>query len=92
MRMITLEILRAFVNGNRKTIDNTTTDGHIVWLHGNMIVRRDEETGIVYIRTAGWNTQTTRERLKAFTNKSLYQKNHILYLDGKEWDGNWTQA
>lgn len=92
MRQVTVDILRAFVNRNRKKIGNTFTDGHNVWLHANIIVRRDEETGIVYIRTAGWNTVTTRERLKAFTNKSLYQKNHILYLDGKEWNGDWTQA
>ncbi len=90
MRKVTATILRAFHNGRRVKVNNTFTDGYWVWLHGNVIVKR--ENGKVFISTAGWNTVTTRERLKAFTNKSLYQKNHILYLDGKEWNGEWTEA
>jgi hypothetical protein len=90
MRVVTNEIRRAFYNGKQKKIKNTETDGQNVYLHGNCIVKR--VNGKVFISTHGWNTVTTRERLRAFTNKSLYQKNWILYLDGIEWNGDWTEA
>lgn len=90
MRKVTSTILRAFRNGHKKTVDNTSTDGNNVFLHGNRIVRRID--GKTFISTAGWNTVTTRERLNAFTNKRIYQKNHILFIDGNEWNGDWTEA
>lgn len=92
MRKMTETILRAFKNGERKKVRNTFTDGHSVWLYGSMIVTRNPISKVVYIRTNGYNTVTTRERLNAFTNKRVHQKNHKLMLDGIEWNGDWTEA
>lgn len=92
MRKVTATILKAFNNRQKKTIGNTSCDGDNVYLHGNKIVTRNPVSRIVYIRTAGWNTVTTRERLNGFTNKRVYQKNHTLFIDGNEWNGDWTEA
>ena len=90
MRKVTLDILRAFNNRQKKTIKNTSCDGDNVYLHGNKIVKR--ENGKVFIRTAGWNTVTTRERINAFTKKSIYQKNFDLYCNDIVWNGDWMEA
>ena len=92
MRKVTATILKAFNNRQKKTIGNTSCDGDNVYLHGNKIVTRNPVSRIVYICDGGYNSQTTRERLKAFTNKSIRQKQFALLLDGKCWDGKWTEA
>ena len=62
MRKVTQDIARAFVNGQKKTVSNTSTDGMSVWLHGHEIIRK---TGNKEFRISlcGWGTPTTRERL-----------------------------
>jgi hypothetical protein len=42
----------------------------------------------VEITTAGWNTPTTKERLKPFA--SVNHHKHELYLEGLLWTGEWT--
>ena len=44
------------------------------------------------ITTAGWNTVTTRERLNGLPNVSVIQRKGKLYLNGKEWDGEWIEV
>jgi hypothetical protein len=90
MRQVTSQVVRAFHQGKKKTVDNTSTDGQAIYLHGNKIVRRTEDGGIE-ISTAGWgHSSTTRERLNAFA--SVSQKNWQLYLNGQPWDGKWTKV
>ena len=89
MRQVTSEIVRAFYQGRRKTVGNTSTDGQAIYLHGNKIVRRTEG-GDIEISDAGWgHSSTTRERLRAFA--SVSQKDYTLMLNGLPWDGKWTK-
>jgi hypothetical protein len=61
MRTITRTVAHAFLNGTARKVGNTHTDGTTVYLHGNAIVTRKDDG--VYVSLAGWNTNTTRERI-----------------------------
>lgn len=71
MRKTTQRIAEAFKNGKKLTLGNTNTDGQTVCLHGNAIMRKTENG--LYVTLAGWNTNTTRERI-----------NGILHVLGKD--------
>ena len=80
MRKVTREISDAFIAGKAKTIGNTSTDGKKIWLHGNAIARRNEN-GSIEISSAGWQSNTTKERLNGLLtrlclNKGIHQKNY----------------
>jgi len=67
MRKVTEETVKAFFAGKNKTVGNTTVRsiGGVtkMLLHGNCIAIRDNEGGPVRVRHAGWQTNTTKERL-----------------------------
>jgi len=63
MKKTSATIAAAFLNGQKKTVSNTSTDGARVLLHGNEIARK--EGGHLIVTLAGWNTPTTRERVNA---------------------------
>jgi hypothetical protein len=98
MRVVTERITRAWRQGQRLTVGNTRTDGMNIWLHGNCICRTTQD-GSVEISTAGWNTSTTRERLKGIlkavglTHSGVFQKRGDLYFgthgSNVPWDGEW---
>ena len=88
-RKVTTAVVAAFLNGQKKTVGNTHTDGKSLFLHGNRIATIDDR-GYLLISTAGWGTPTTKERLNALPHVSVSTKNFKLYLNGKEWDGTWT--
>jgi hypothetical protein len=88
MRKITKEIGEAFFKNKQKSIDNTTCTGNEIFLHGNKIVKRDDN-GDIWITTAGWPTTTTKERLKFFCR--VYTSKGELFLNGQEWDGSWIR-
>lgn len=90
MRKVEKQIIKAFYENNKKTIDNTMTDGESVWLFGNKIMKKAEDG--IYISTSGWNTITTRSRINAligFYGYRVSTKNRQCYLNGREWDGSW---
>ena len=62
MRKITQDIVRAFRNGECRNIGNSSTDGWHLYLHGNMIARKDDN-GTLFVNFCGWNTPTTKERI-----------------------------
>lgn len=67
MRQITHDIAMAFKFRQALKVDNTETDGHTIYLHGNPIVWRSKtpiggHEAICYTQ-AGWPTNTTHERL-----------------------------
>ena len=39
------------------------------------------------ITNAGWESNTTKERLNGLDGVSIQQKAGIWYLNGKEWEG-----
>ena len=83
MRQVTLDTCQAFILGNPKTKDNTSTDGKRLFLHGNCIAKRQD--GQLWLSTAGWATATTKERLNgvlsfAGTHLRVYQKQRVWYI------------
>ena len=61
-------------------------------LFGNAIARFYLEGNELYIRTAGWPTITTKDRLNAFCIISVWTEDYQMYLNGQPWDDHehWT--
>jgi hypothetical protein len=90
MRKVTEQIVRAFRNRERKTIGNSSTDGTALYLHGNKIAEfRNQE---LWISNAGWQSNTTKERLNGLAGVSVVQRRGQWYLNGLPWDGEWVQV
>jgi hypothetical protein len=60
-------------------------------LHGNVIAVLDE-FNMLSISNAGWQSNTTKERLNGLPNVGIYQKNWQWYLNGNQWNGEWTRV
>lgn len=89
MRQVTREIVQSFLSGRPRTIGNSNTDGRTLFLHGNAIARKETDGGLS-ICSGGWQSRTTKERLNGLPGVSISQKDWTWYLNGKEWDGHWT--
>jgi hypothetical protein len=64
-----------------------------VWklkLHNNTIASIDE-MNMLSISNAGWESNTTKERLNGLPNVRINQKKFQWYLNGNEWNGEWTR-
>lgn len=85
MRKVTQQVCYAFEHNVPKTVGNTHTDGLALYLHGNKIAQHTSE-GLM-VSTAGWDTNTTRERLNGLRGVSVYRRKGELILNGKKWDG-----
>ena len=90
MNKVTKTITSAFMNGSVKKLSNTSTDGSSLFLFGNRIAERRVDG--LYITNAGWQSNTTKERLNALPNVSINQKRGVWFLNGKEWDGTWAKV
>ena len=88
MRKITREIVMAFNGNYDKKVSNSeviSKDGITsMYLFNNLIARKEIATGKTEITLAGWNTNTTRERLNALCGVSVTQRNFAPYLNGVE--------
>lgn len=89
MRKVTAAICGAFEAGKALTVNNSHTDGKALYLFGNKIA--EWRQGQLWITTAGWETPTTKERLNGLTGVSVHTSRKQLYLNGKQWDGEWIQ-
>ena len=89
MRKVTELTVKAFLNGEKKTVGNTVSTGTELILHGNVIARKDAiNPDLIYISSAGWQTPTTKERLNGLLSMLnegyIYQKNfEWFWNDGK---------
>ena len=100
MRKITKDAIRAFYNkedfkrGNTEVRYNlnmmSAVSTMVMYLHGHGIAKL--EKGELQIRHAGWQTNTTKERLNGLPNVHIIQKDFEWYLNGKKWIGGseWT--
>jgi hypothetical protein len=90
-RKVTIEVVSAFLQKRREKKGNTETDGRVLYLHGNSIARWTDG-GNLEIRSAGWETNTTKERLNGIPNVNITQKNYEWFLNGKPWERSheWT--
>lgn len=87
MRKITEQAINAFISGRSFRSSNTETDGKSLWLHGNLIAKK--ENGSLYITNAGWSSNTTKERLNSLPNVRINQKDFEWFLNGQKWQGDW---
>ena len=103
MRKITKEAVAAFMGGFEFSNDNTQVcysqqDGNVIMsLFGNEIARRfmkRDGSYAVKVRTAGYPTRTTMERLNGIPGVSVCQMKFKLYLNGKIWENHsdWTEV
>jgi hypothetical protein len=93
MRKITREIAEAFIDGRSLRIDNSETDGMSLWLHGNLIARKDGEC--IVMTLAGWPTPTTRERLNGVCelvdgSRPFFQRDNEQFFDYSPISSDWT--
>lgn len=89
MRKITKDAIKAFNLNRNFSLSNTRVkvdeEGTKLYLHGNLIAEKKD--GELFIRNAGWQSNTTKERLNGLHGVSICQKDWTWFLNGKEWDG-----
>ena len=94
-RKITKESVNAFLmkktfsKGNMQVVEEYGT--YRLKLHNNVIAVLDE-FNMLSISNAGWSSNTTKERLNGLPNVRINQKNWNWYLNGNEWNGEWTRV
>ena len=93
MRQITKQSINAFLNASTFSKQNMVVEVlpnvTILKLHNNPIAYLyNDPKNTLSITNAGWQSNTTKERLNALPNVSIQQKNFVWYLNGKEWNGN----
>lgn len=97
MRQITFQATSAlmaretFRKSNTEVYENEVGD-FIMALHGNPIAKITPE-GEIWIRSAGWETNTTKERLNGLPGVAIHQHNWAWYLNYKVWKDShlWTR-
>ena len=93
MRAVTFNAADSFINNETKKFGNTKVtveDGVTkLLLHDNLIATK--EKGVLRVSNAGWQSNTTKERLNALHGVSIRQIKGVWYLNGTEWDGSWTE-
>ena len=80
-------------SGNTEVVYNKEENMTILYLHSHAIAKYIEGEGL-YIRSAGWETPTTKERLNALPGVSINQKDYQWYLNGEKWTDTreWTKV
>jgi hypothetical protein len=90
MRKITQQSVKNFIDGVpfKKSNMEVTREGTIYYLklHGNKIAAKLED-GRMWISNAGWDTNTTKERLNGLPGVNIIQRNWNWILNGMPWDG-----
>ena len=92
MKKITLDAVHAFMNAEKFKRDNTEVEVFenvtVLKLFGNNIawLFNDPERTLT-ISNAGWDTNTTKERLNGIPGVHITQKNWQWHLNGQPWDG-----
>jgi len=83
------QVLTAFYNNRKKTVNNTRTDGKSIFLFDNEIIKRkiNEDTHLTdyIISTCGWNTVTTQERLNCFLRSEYDFYVHVRRHNGSSY-------
>lgn len=91
MRNITKEAVTSFICGHQYFKSNTQVvregDKVYMYLHGNCIAKK--YNGEVYLSTAGWESNTTKERLNGLldymgVNIRIMQKDYVWYYCNRD--------
>ena len=95
MRKITKEAVNKFLSREPFRKSNMSVEEsyglYKLKLHGNTIATIDE-LGVLSVSNAGWASNTTKERLNGLPNVRINQKNWTWYLNGNQWNGEWTRV
>jgi hypothetical protein len=95
MRKITKEAVNKFLSRETFRKSNMSVEEsygvYKLKLHGNTIATIDE-LGVLSVSNAGWASNTTKERLNGLPNVRIHQKNWNWYLNGNQWNGEWTRV
>mgnify|MGYP000464525235 CR=1 FL=1 len=95
MRKITREAVDKFLSKEtfRKSNMAVVEDSGVfkLKLHGNTIATLDA-LNMLSVSNAGWSSNTTKERLNGLPNVHIKQKNWNWFLNGNEWNGEWTRV
>jgi hypothetical protein len=51
-----------------------------------------DEFNMLSVSNAGWASNTTKERLNGLPHVRVHQRNWNWYLNGNEWNGEWTRV
>jgi hypothetical protein len=90
MRKITQESVNAFMGSKpfKKSNMAVTIENGITYLklHNNKIAAMLSD-GRVWISSAGWRTNTTKERLNGIPGVRVNQKNYQWFVNGIPWSG-----
>lgn len=93
MRKISYDACAAFVNRRKFKRGNTEVkvfaNSVELLLHGNIIAELVNDGGL-WITSAGWKSNTTKERLNSLPHVYIKQKDFQWYLNGDAWSGDWT--
>ena len=84
MNGIEEKIVSRFVRGWDGKLANTESHDNTLYLHGNAIAWRNDETGEVWITNAGWHTKTTQSRLNAVL-QSLGVEGRVFTKKGRQY-------
>ena len=94
MRKITQDAVNAFENNINYKSGNTQIVGGQYFLHGNKIAEYsslfNDGNRDIDITLAGYNTDTTRERLNGLQGVDIKVNKGVIYLNGVQWDGEWV--
>jgi len=94
MRKITQISVNNFLNDSNYTNSNTCvivnkfTNVVRLMLFGNVIAEKNIGEKSFKIRTCGYFSNTTKERLNGLPNVNISQKNYHWFLNGELWKGN----
>jgi hypothetical protein len=95
MRKITREAVDKFLSKEPFKKSNMQVDQFgstfRLKLHNNTIAVLDE-FNMLSISNAGWSSNTTKERLNGLPHVRIHQRNWNWYLNGNEWNGEWTRV
>ena len=87
MRKIDFLAASAFHNNENFRLSNTevrVNNTHVyLLLHGNLIAEKDISKGLVWCSLAGYNTLTTKSRLRAL-GANIETKRGKIFANGKE--------
>lgn len=95
-RQITVESCTAFMSARKMSKQNmlVVVENLVVkmYLHGNLIAKREIGSNSIQITNAGWFSTTTKERLNGLPGVSVCQKKGVWFLNGNEWNGEWISV
>ena len=92
MRQITEESIEAFMSATPFSKSNMSVEVKsnvtILSLFGNEIAYKyNDPQNTLSITDCGWKSNTTKERLNALPNVSIYQSSGVWFLNGEQWNG-----